>query len=746
MAGGDGVAALFSATGSDRKGREEEGENQKKGPGGGRQWDKSRGGYRGGWRAAPPVDELQADGRPRCKVILLCGPAGMGKTTLAHVLAATAGYNVVEVNASDERGRSAVQRRLEDAMGSQALFGARRPNCIVLDEVDGVAGGEAASAVGALVDMVKRSSGRQTTQPDPTGGTAEGKRARRKAGSSRKGTAGTVVRPVICICNDLYAPALRPLRQHARVFTLRATGTHTLLSRLRVVCDRERVSASQAALAALCEATGNDVRSALNTLQFLHYRARAAAAAAASSSAGGRGNARAATSRAQITEAAVHGGAVGARDRTFSLFHAWHTIFAAPRPAATGAPRASGGDALQTAADRRVSGRPRTGAFSPGIGASLSALSAAGGSPLPPHVQHLLYRGVPFGELDRVVEGVFENAPTVGYLDPVMDKSSEVRPCALSVPPLSLIPPHAPLWPQLAEWMSLNDFFGRRARARQQWTLMPVAGLTLPAAHMLCRVERRPTLRYPRQGQDARMRRQVSCNVVDGFVQLQRHASESLRHPTAVTLDALSAVVSIVSPALRPVPATVMNAGEKAAYAHLVKAMLATRLQYVARAEGEQDDGGRRRAELVLDPCVAAAGRERDRLTVLRTHSLDCHHPLRRPIQSVCNFSALGDRQLLHPLLRARVNHDVELARIRMGAGGSLEDSVTTTGGAAESTPQGRAAKAAKDTPRAGIGKRNLRAEILSPAAQRSKSMQKLLGGGKSPQAEGRDNSAEPRR
>lgn len=301
--------------------------------------------------------------------------------------------------------------------------------------------------------------------------------------------------------------------------------------------------------------------------------------------------------------------------------------------------------------------------------------------------------------------------------------------------------------------MSLNDHFGHRARARQQWTLMPTAGLVLPAAHLLCRVERRPALRYPRQGQDARTRRQVARNVVDGFVHLQRQASESLRHPTAATMDALSAVMSVVSPALRPVPVTVMSTGEKEAYAHLVKAMLATRLQYVACAEGEQDEGGRRRGgELVLDPCVHA-----------RPHVAPCqltppplppysimipaaHSLPRRPIHSVCNFSDIGDRQLLHPLLRGRVNHDVDLARIRMGAGGSLEDSVAAPSGAPAATPQERASKAAKDTPHAQPGKRNLSAEILSPAAQRNKSMQKLMGGGKSPQAHGRENRSEPRR
>lgn len=33
------------------------------------------------------------------QVALLSGPPGLGKTTLAHVIATHAGYNVVEINA-----------------------------------------------------------------------------------------------------------------------------------------------------------------------------------------------------------------------------------------------------------------------------------------------------------------------------------------------------------------------------------------------------------------------------------------------------------------------------------------------------------------------------------------------------------------------------------------------------------------------------------------------------------------------
>ncbi|ERE68690.1 putative chromosome transmission fidelity protein 18 like protein [Cricetulus griseus] len=66
-------------------------------------------------------DELDPSRRPRHKVAMLCGPPGLGKTTLAHVVARHAGYCVVEMNASDDRSPEAFRTRIEAATQMESI-------------------------------------------------------------------------------------------------------------------------------------------------------------------------------------------------------------------------------------------------------------------------------------------------------------------------------------------------------------------------------------------------------------------------------------------------------------------------------------------------------------------------------------------------------------------------------------------------------------------------------------------------
>lgn len=121
------------------------------------------------------------------------------QTTLAHIVATHCGYTPMEVNASDDRSPERLKEILHNATQNTTLLAHSRPNCVILDEIDGIDGSR--NALDVLVNIIKA--------PLKSAATAK-----------QKGVAGVfaLTRPLICICNDQYAPALRELIKLADVF------------------------------------------------------------------------------------------------------------------------------------------------------------------------------------------------------------------------------------------------------------------------------------------------------------------------------------------------------------------------------------------------------------------------------------------------------------------------------------------------------------------------------------------------
>ncbi|GAB1608222.1 chromosome transmission fidelity protein 18 homolog [Argonauta hians] len=289
-------------------------------------------------------EELDKQNRPLQKIVLLNGAPGLGKTTLAHVIAKHAGYNVVEINASDDRSEEVMKTKIEAAILMKSVIEADpRPNCLIIDEIDGAP----QAAINILLQLAK-----------------EGQTGKKKE-------KGLLLRPIICICNDLYVPSLRQLRPVSLIFTFPPTDPARLAGRLYQITRWEILKAEMNALIALCEKTDNDIRSCLNTLQFVQRQSR------------------------EFTLRLVTSMAIGQKDVQRSLFSVWYDIFRLPR--------------LKKSKYLTVQ--------------DLNNQSSSLQSNITPtaRCQNILQATFAAGEFDKILQGLFQNYLQVKFKDPKME-------------------------------------------------------------------------------------------------------------------------------------------------------------------------------------------------------------------------------------------------------------------------------------------------------------------------------------
>ncbi len=168
--------------------------------------------------------------KPGGKALLLMGPPGTGKTTLATLLAKESGMSFVELNASDTRTKDKLEKRIGEAIRTVNLFGER--SLIFLDEVDGLLGRSDYGGVEFIKDAVKVSQN-----------------------------------PVIMAANDQDADEIKKLSSVSLALVFRPPPPREMQVYLRRIAELENMQVSDDQIAAAVAAGEGDIRQAINSLQ-----------------------------------------------------------------------------------------------------------------------------------------------------------------------------------------------------------------------------------------------------------------------------------------------------------------------------------------------------------------------------------------------------------------------------------------------------------------------------------------------
>ncbi len=172
---------------------------------------------------------LQNYPREKKRALLLYGPTGSGKTGSVHAIARELDYELVEINASDQRNAQAIHAKVGHALHQQSLFATQK--IILIDDIDGMSGSDDRGGVQAVCKLLEDSR-----------------------------------YPVVLTALDITDQKLKSLVKICKRVEFMPLDYVSLMTILKKICSAEAITATDDNLKFIAYRSAGDARAAINDL------------------------------------------------------------------------------------------------------------------------------------------------------------------------------------------------------------------------------------------------------------------------------------------------------------------------------------------------------------------------------------------------------------------------------------------------------------------------------------------------